>query len=111
MRVWVNVKRTRTIPGGLLFCACPGTAAISAAAQTLAHESIHLRGVSDEAAAECYGRQLAKTVFLRLGAPSADYVYELGRYALAIHTDPAYSSAECRDGGALDLDPASPIWP
>jgi hypothetical protein len=24
---------------------------------------------------------------------------------------PAYSSPECRNGGAYDLRPASPVWP
>lgn len=82
-------------------------------AQTLAHESMHLRGIRDEAVADCYGIQLMSYVAEHLGATPtaaqelADFYYR--------HVYPwkpeDYVSPDCRDGGALDLRPGDPLWP
>ena len=79
---------------------------------TLAHESMHLRGETNEAATQCYAVQLAARTAQLLGVePSA--AAAIGRYAFArqqfMPTD--YQSAECRPGGALDLHPETPSWP
>lgn len=69
-------------------------------------------GVTDlSPTAECYGRQLARTVILRLGAPDAGYASALGGYALGVGGPPEYYSPECKDGGAFDLNPGSSEWP
>ena len=79
----------------------------------LAHESSHLAGIRDEAAADCYGLQRTAFVAESLGADPAK-AQQLARLALAERavTAPAnYRSSECHDGGALDLDHTSSVWP
>jgi hypothetical protein len=83
--------------------------------ETLAHESQHIYGVVDEAAAECFGLQFLTVAANRLGAPAA-FAYEIGRdylpiYAAARTAAPAYWSADCYDGGRLDLWPGTAGWP
>jgi len=88
-------------------------AAVARALHVLAHESSHLAGVRDEAAADCYGLQRTAFVAESLGADPAE-AQRLARLALAERAVTAptdYRSSECHDGGALDLDPASPVWP
>jgi hypothetical protein len=83
------------------------------AVKLLAHESMHVRGVENEATAECYGMQaIPRTAsLLGLGGDEgrrlADF-YWSGWYP---RMDPEYRSEECRDGGELDLRPESGIWP
>jgi hypothetical protein len=88
-------------------------ARVARAMHVLAHESSHLAGIRDEAAADCYGLQRTAFVAESLGADPAA-AESLARLALAERamTAPAdYRSSECHDGGALDLDPASSVWP
>lgn len=83
------------------------------ALHVLAHESSHLAGIRDEAAADCYGLQRTAFVAQSLGADPAE-AQRLARLALAERTVTApadYRSADCHDGGALDLDPGSSVWP
>jgi hypothetical protein len=75
------------------------------AAHTLAHESFHLRGYGDEGVAECYALQNTAFVAERLGVPIAQarqlqaWVYKRG-----YPNEPEdYHSAQCYDGGPLDL--------
>jgi hypothetical protein len=89
-------------------------AALAFSVAVLAHEAQHLRGISNEAKAECYGMQLITAATRALGRRAAE-----GRYLAALywreayhdHRDPAYVSTECRDGGQLDLHPMQTIWP
>jgi hypothetical protein len=83
------------------------------ALETLAHESWHLAGHVSEATTECYALQTIAFVAERLGAPRAQGE-QLARAAflgLYPRMPPEYHSAECRDGGALDLRPRSSVWP
>jgi hypothetical protein len=79
------------------------------AVEVLAHESFHLRGVKNEAAAECYALQFVARVARQLGA-TATNAEEL--YAFALEGYPRhptqYLSRDCRPGGALDLDGGFP---
>jgi hypothetical protein len=83
------------------------------AAKTLAHESFHLRGIQSEATAECYAMQNTAFVAERRGVDSTTaqqlqkWVYLKGYSNLPDE----YRSAECRDGGRLDLRPRSPEFP
>ena len=89
------------------------TERVARALHVLAHESSHLAGIRDEAAADCYGLQRTAFVAESLGADPAQ-AERLARLALAARavTAPSdYRSSECRDGGALDLDPGSSVWP
>jgi hypothetical protein len=86
---------------------------VARALHVLAHESSHLAGIRDEAAADCYGLQRTAFVAESLGADSVE-AERLARIAVAERaiTAPAeYRSSECHAGGTLDLDPASPAWP
>jgi hypothetical protein len=86
---------------------------VARALHVLAHESIHLSGIQDEAQADCYGFQKTAFVAEELGASPG----EARRYAeLAVlereqTAPPEYRSQECHDGGLLDLDPTSHVWP
>jgi len=87
--------------------------ALAWATSALAHESFHLRGVRNEAAAECYGLQSTVFVARALGAPQA-YAQRLAAYTfwnVRPPVDYGYFSPECRDGGRLDLRPQTSRWP
>jgi hypothetical protein len=80
---------------------------------TFAHELEHLRGIANEARAECYSQQNLAEVAQALGA-SRDEAQELRRVAWREFyppSDPDYVSAECRNGGRLDLHPKRSSWP
>jgi hypothetical protein len=83
------------------------------ALHTLAHESYHLRGIAQEAVAECYAMQNTARVAVSLGIPPRragqlqQWVWTRG-YA----SEPdEYQSPNCRNGASLDLRPGSSIWP
>jgi hypothetical protein len=87
----------------------------AAAILTLAHESIHLAGVLNEAVTECYAMQLMPLVATQLGA-GADDATALARwwYATIYPTrrisTPSYWSSDCVPGGRLDLERHPSIW-
>lgn len=82
----------------------------------LAHEAWHLRGERDEGTTECYGVQSGVELGLRLGLDE-DQARRLMRQQLTenelrgLETLEYRVGAECRDGGRLDLDPASDRFP
>ena len=79
----------------------------------LAHESIHLSGIRDEAQADCFGFQKTAFVAEELGA-SPDEARRYAELAIIERTQSApqeYRSPDCHDGGALDLNPGSSVWP
>jgi hypothetical protein len=86
---------------------------VAAALHVLAHESFHLAGVRNEAEADCYGLQRTAFVAERLGADPVDAQRLAGLALLerAQSAPPEYRSPQCYDGGALDLDPGSSVWP
>jgi hypothetical protein len=83
------------------------------ALHTLAHESWHLEGVENEARAECYAIQTTALVAERLGASPS--VAEASARVVATQIYPRmpsdYVTSDCHDGGPLDLNPASSVWP
>ena len=85
------------------------------AIQTIGHETAHVAGVVNEAAAECAGLQLAPLVASGLGATSG-FAYEIGRdylplYRLGASTNAEYATDRCFDGGPYDLWPSLRGWP
>jgi hypothetical protein len=82
----------------------------------LAHEAWHLRGVSDEGTTECYALQSAVDLGQRLGL-SESTARQMMRQQLVENSLHAGASseyvvpAECRNGGALDLDPSTSRFP
>jgi hypothetical protein len=83
------------------------------AVHTLAHEAFHLRGIESEATTECYALQNTAFVAERIGIDDAT-AQRLQKwvYVRGYPNEPDdYRSDECRDGGRLDLRPASPFFP
>jgi hypothetical protein len=85
--------------------------------QTIAHESYHVLGFKHEATAECYGMQSLWYAAHRLGA-SVELSQALAQYywkdiypLRRTSPYPWYWSAQCRDGGKLDLRPKTHGWP
>jgi hypothetical protein len=81
--------------------------------KVLAHESQHLRGIDNEAKADCYGLQEMAAVGrgLGLGHEEARSVAEYAWRYIYPRAEGEYKSAECRNGGDLDLHPNSSLWP
>jgi hypothetical protein len=82
------------------------------AINTLVHESMHLRGITSEAQAQCYAIQGDAWTVVRLGgtptegAAAANYVL-----ALQPGLPSEYQSSGCHAGGSLDLTPGTPAFP
>jgi hypothetical protein len=92
----------------------PWPEALAWSVAALAHESKHASGIFEEATAECYGVQSISATAQALGRSSAEGQYLASRYwrdAYLKQRDPAYRSDECRNGGELDLQPRTDIWP
>jgi hypothetical protein len=122
-KVCADLAAFRANPAAYDLSACPDDSCgarvfeMVQAIQTIAHESYHVLGWRDEATAECYGMQSLWYAAHRLGASVAlseslaqyywRQLYPLRRTSRY----PQYWSAECRDGGKLDLRPASHAWP
>jgi hypothetical protein len=83
------------------------------AAHILAHESIHLAGEESEIAAECSGMQYTDFVAEQLGADPkrADAIAAYAYDYLYKKTPDSYQSADCRNGGRLDIRRGDPVWP
>jgi hypothetical protein len=82
----------------------------------LAHEAWHLRGVADEGTTECYALQSGVQLGEHLGLSqrAAERLMRAQRVESTLRgrQNPAYAlPAECRDGGRLDLEPASAWFP
>jgi hypothetical protein len=87
------------------------------AIETLAHEAVHMSGVFSESVAECSGMQRMQWAGEQLGDTPDDaeaiakYFWE-DIYTLKRVLAPAYWSADCRPGGALDIRPPGKTdWP
>jgi hypothetical protein len=82
------------------------------AINTLAHESMHLRGITSEAQAQCYAIQADAWTVQRLGGTAAEGE-GVANYILALQ--PAlpseYQSGACRAGGELDVAPGTAAFP
>jgi len=82
----------------------------------LAHETWHLRGVSDEGATECYalqsGVELGRRLGLSEGTARQLMRQQLAENALRTRGNVEYLvPPECRNGGSLDLDADSGRFP
>jgi hypothetical protein len=86
---------------------------VSFAVMTLAHEAEHLDAPGTEKQIECAALQRAAGVARSLGV-APRYARRLVEYYWReiYPTRPAaYAAAECRNGGRLDENPASDVWP
>ncbi len=80
---------------------------------TLGHETVHVAPGGSEAEATCYGLQRVRRASRLLGAAPgyADSLAGLAWTGLYPYGLAKYHSPECRDGGKLDLNPNSSVWP
>jgi hypothetical protein len=79
----------------------------------LTHESMHLAGAMAEAEADCFASQVDAVVARALGADPRFARLLAREYWTSYYPtqDARYRSAECHDGGALDLFPERVGWP
>ena len=113
---WFHQAPTRWDPRTCVDSDCARVASMAMALATVAHESYHLLGYSNEAQVECYGMQSIWFVASKLGASVAEAqaiasFYATRMYPLRRTQTPTYWSAQCRNGGKLDLRPALASWP
>lgn len=83
--------------------------------QTIAHETLHLSGIEDEAVAECLGMQRIGWWMLELGA-EPEFAKEVATDYWTLYQQirapgSAYHSSACVDGGSLDIFPDNAAWP
>src|SRR5438067_13618436 len=113
---WFHRTPSRWDPRSCVPEDCPLVPSIAMALAVVSHESYHLLGYSNEAQVECYGMQSIWFVASKLGASVAESQALASLYATRMYPErrtrtPAYWSAECRDGGKLDLRPSVGSWP
>lgn len=78
----------------------------------LTHESMHMRGLTDEAAAECAAIQRDELTAELLGAAAAEARQLARRYWLLDYPQMPdnYRSGDCTPGGPMDERLATPPW-
>jgi hypothetical protein len=113
---WFHEDPARWDPGSCAETDCNYVVPIENALDTVAHESYHLLGYTNEAQVECYGMQSIWFVANKLGATVAEAqalaaFYATQLYPLRQHNTPTYWSPQCHDGGKLDLRPKLVGWP
>lgn len=94
--------------------ACPrSTLEIVQGMITLAHESWHLRGVTNEARTQCYAVQTVDFVARGFGFTPREAAIVAASAALddAHSALGEYHSLDCRPGGRYDLHPETRTWP
>ena len=83
------------------------------AVHTLAHESWHLRGNTNESLTECHALQTTAFAATLLGA-DAQAAQATATYALLRlypNLPDEYKTFECVNDGSMDLRPTDPHWP
>ena len=77
------------------------------AVHIVAHETMHINGITSEAVAECQAVQLNNQVAEALGATPAQARELQRRYYADVYPRQrgAYFSSECVEGGELDISP------
>lgn len=113
---WFHQAPARWDPRTCVESDCARVASIVMALAVVAHESYHLLGYSNEAQVECYGMQSIWFVANKLGASVDESQALASMYATQMYPQrrtqtPTYWSAQCRDGGKLDLRPSLARWP
>jgi hypothetical protein len=113
---WFHQSPARWDPRTCVSSDCTHVGDIAWALATVAHESYHILGYSNEAQVECYGMQSIWFVANKLGASVAEAQAIASLYAAQMYPPrrwqtPTYWSAECKDGGKLDLRPSLARWP
>ena len=80
----------------------------------VSHEPFHITGDRDEARVNCHGLQRISMIAQALG-DTPDDAEQIARFVqqYVIPSQPSqyWLPSDCRDGGALDLNPDSSVWP
>ena len=86
---------------------------LAVAVDVLTHESWHMRGIQDEARTECNSLQTMAGTAMALGATSGQAAaLARGQLAESYPLMPdQYRSAQCANGGEMDLRPDDTRWP
>ena len=86
---------------------------VAFAVDLLAHEVEHLVSPASEAVTECRAMQSIREYARALGATPAEAARLAEVYWTEAYPENAreYRTEQCRDGGPLDLDPGSSVWP
>ena len=113
---WFHETPARWDPRTCVESDCARVGSMAMALAVVAHESYHLLGYTNEAQVECYGMQSIWFVANKLGASIDESqalasLYTTRMYPLRRTQSPRYWSAECRDGGRLDLRKSLARWP
>jgi hypothetical protein len=113
---WFHQAPARWDPRTCVESDCARVGSIAMALAVVAHESYHLLGYTNEAQVECYGMQSIWFVANKLGASIDESQALASLYATRMYPQrrtltPTYWSAQCRDGGKLDLRPSLARWP
>jgi hypothetical protein len=113
---WFRQAPARWDPRTCVESDCARVGSMAMALAVVAHESYHLLGYSNEAQVECYGMQSIWFVANKLGASIDESQALASLYATRMYPQrrtqsPRYWSAECRDGGKLDLRKSLARWP
>jgi hypothetical protein len=82
------------------------------AVHILTHESMHMRGIKDEADAECAAMQRDAETAELLGADQAEAEALANAYWIGVYPrmPDGYTSADCKPGGTLDEHLPMPPW-
>jgi hypothetical protein len=113
---WFHQAPARWDPRTCVESDCARVGSMAMALAVVAHESYHVLGYSNESQVECYGMQSIWFVANKLGASVDESQALASLYATRMYPSrrtgsPRYWSAECRDGGKLDLRPSLHRWP
>ena len=101
------VRRSRKT--GMRSCSIAAEETVFSVA-TVAHEAEHIRGIENEARAECFGLQQVPGAARALGLDPGGRM--LAWYAWQFSQSPrSYRSRECRPRGELDRSPETRSWP
>lgn len=84
-----------------------------AAVHLIAHETMHVNGLRNEAETECHAMQVSHLVAEALGATAAQARALQARYFAEIYPNirSDYRSGDCREGGAYDIHPERAEFP
>ena len=113
---WFDQSPGRWDPRSCAPADCKYVGDVVWALQTVAHESYHLLGYTNEAQVDCYGMQSIWFVASSLGGSTLESQALAQLFATRIYPfrrieTPQYWSPECRNGGKYDLRPTSSAWP
>lgn len=111
--VWVKRERLVQVPARPTHGDCADLFQTLWALDVVGHEAVHITGQLDEGLTECYAMQRFAQAAEHFGA-TPNFARRLASifwrriYPLV---SPAYRRSDCVNGGPLDINPTSDVWP